>query len=87
MDSDNAKSIDYKQTEEMVDYFLDNGFTYFDTAYPYHEEMSEDAVNRCLVRGIREINLFLQTRMPIMRVKSQSDYQMFFEEQLRRMRC
>ena len=43
LDSDNAKSIDYKQTEEMVDYFLDNGFTYFDTAYPYHEEMSEDA--------------------------------------------
>ena len=84
LDSDNAKSIDYKQTEEMVDYFLDNGFTYFDTAYPYHEEMSEDAVNRCLVKRHPRDKFVLADKMPIMRVKSQSDYQMFFEEQLRR---
>ena len=27
--------VDYEQTSKMVDYFLENGFNYFDTAYIY----------------------------------------------------
>ena len=34
-------TIDYEAGKEMVDYALDNGITYFDTAYKYHEGEAE----------------------------------------------
>lgn len=39
--------IDLEQTKEMVDMFLEAGFTYFDTAWAY--EGSEDAIRQALV--------------------------------------
>ena len=39
--------IDVEQTKQMVDMFLDAGFTYFDTAWAY--EGSEDAIRQALV--------------------------------------
>ena len=40
-------AIDIEQTKEMVDLFLDAGFTYFDTAWAYAG--SEDAIRQALV--------------------------------------
>ena len=40
-------SIDIEQTSEMVDLFLDAGFTYFDTAYVY--QGSEKAIRKALI--------------------------------------
>ena len=40
-------AIDIEQTKEMVDLFLDAGFTYFDTAWAYPG--SEDAIRQALV--------------------------------------
>ena len=37
-------SIDIEQTKEMVDRFMEAGFTYFDTAWAY--KGSEDAIRR-----------------------------------------
>ena len=42
-------SIDIEQTKEMVDLFLDAGFTYFDTAYVYDNGESEKAAKAALV--------------------------------------
>ena len=39
--------IDVEQTKEMVDLFLEAGFTYFDTAWAYAG--SEDAIRQALV--------------------------------------
>ena len=39
--------IDVEQVKEMVDLFLDAGFTYFDTAWAYAG--SEDAIRQALV--------------------------------------
>lgn len=41
--------IDIKQTKEMVDLFMDAGFTYFDTAYVYDGGESEKATKEALV--------------------------------------
>ena len=38
--------IDYEQVNAMVDAFLADGYTYFDTAYVY--EGSEEAFRRCI---------------------------------------
>lgn len=41
--------IDIEETKEMVDEFLSNGFTYFDTAYVYDQGDSEKAIKEALV--------------------------------------
>lgn len=40
--------IDIRQVSQMVDAFLEGGFTYFDTAYVYVG--SEDAIAKALVK-------------------------------------
>ncbi len=40
--------VDLEQTKEMVDYFLDHGFNYFDTAHGYISGKSEKAIRECL---------------------------------------
>ncbi len=41
-------TVDFEQTSKMVDAFLARGFNYFDTAHPYIQGGSEEAVKRCL---------------------------------------
>ena len=40
----NSECIDLEQVNRMTDHFLAQGYTYFDTAYPYHMGFSERAV-------------------------------------------
>lgn len=47
-DPNEAGSIDVEQTKQMVDSFLEQGFTYFDTAWMYCAFQSENAVKTCL---------------------------------------
>ena len=48
-DPQDSKSIDMETLCKMVDTFMEAGFNYFDTAYPYHEQMSEVAIRKALV--------------------------------------
>ena len=47
LDENDKKSVDMEQVRFMVDEFLSRGFTYFDTAYMYHEFTSE-IVEMCI---------------------------------------
>ena len=49
LDQNNQKSFDMPQLCSMVDAFLERGFTYFDTAYMYHDFESERVMK--LLRG------------------------------------
>ena len=40
------KDIDYAKVQEMIDLYMSRGFSYFDTAYVYHEGHSEEVVKR-----------------------------------------
>ena len=42
-------NIDIELTKKMVDYFISEGFTYFDTAWMYCGFKSEDAAGEALV--------------------------------------
>ena len=42
------EEVDVEQTNKMVDYFIENGFNYFDTAHGYLNGKSEKAVKTCL---------------------------------------
>ena len=48
LDAEDPKSIDLETFKQMADLYLEGGFCYFDTAYPYHEGLSEEAVRRCV---------------------------------------
>ena len=83
-DPDNPGSVDLEQFKRMVDLYMERGFCYFDTAYPYHEGHSEDAVRQCVVERYPRESFLLADKMPIVQVKSGSDYERFFAERLRR---
>ena len=51
----NFKAVDIAEVERMVDTFLERGFTYFDTAYMYHDFHSECVVREALVEQQRRI--------------------------------
>ena len=69
---------------EMIDSYLEQGFKYFDTAYPYHNGRSEEAVGRCLVQRYARDRFFLASKMPVWLVKEYADYGKYFEEQLKK---
>lgn len=48
-DPDNASAIDIEILKQMVDHFIENGFTYFDTAWMYNGFNSENAAREALV--------------------------------------
>ena len=83
-DPENPRSVDLEQFKRMVDLYLARGFCYFDTAYPYHGEYSEDAVRQALVERYPRESFLLADKMPILHVTAAEDYDRFFSEQLRR---
>ena len=83
-DSEDPRSIDLAQFQQMADLFMERGFRYFDTAYPYHDGYSEEAVRQCVVERYPRDSFLLADKMPILQVKEPGDYERFFAEQLRR---
>ncbi|ADD68876.1 aldo/keto reductase [Denitrovibrio acetiphilus DSM 12809] len=74
--------IDYAHLSEMVDRFLEGGFSYFDTAYPYHKGLSETAARKALVERHPRESFLLADKMPTFIVEKSDDYQRIFDEQL-----
>jgi predicted aldo/keto reductase-like oxidoreductase len=56
--------VDIRQVKEMVDLFLEKGFTYFDTAYGYINGLSEAAVKEALVDRYERDRYQLATKLP-----------------------
>lgn len=70
---------------EMVDSFIKNGFTYFDTAYMYHNCTSESAVRDALTSRYPRDSYTLATKLPVWMVEGGSDgLTPFFERQLKK---
>ena len=75
-------SVDLEQFCTMVDTFIDNGFTYFDTAYPYHQKQSELFVKKALVERYPRNSFTLADKLPVPFMKVKEDAQRIFDEQL-----
>lgn len=75
--------VDEAQVERMVDYAIAHGVNYFDTAYPYHNGLSEIIIAKALSRYPRE-KYFLATKYPGHQISSAYDPEAIFEEQLRK---
>lgn len=79
---EDAKSIDYDQTCKMVDTFLEKGFTYFDTAYMYHDYASEKMMKKALTQRYERSSFTLATKLPSFLLKKEEDMERIFNEQL-----
>lgn len=82
LNSDDPTSIDIEQVKLMVDTFLNRGFTYFDTAYMYHNFKSENAVKEVLVSRHPRNSFTLASKLPTMLLKTKEDQERIFNEQL-----
>ena len=82
LDPNDQKSIDMEQLKKMVDLFLDRGFTYFETAYMYHDFASERAVKTALVERHARDCFTLTSKLPTMMLKTKEDQERIFNEQL-----
>jgi len=56
-------NIDIELTKKMVDYFISEGFTYFDTAWMYCGFKSEDAAGEALVKRHKRDEFTLATKL------------------------
>lgn len=81
-DKNDQASINMDELKRMVDTFLERGFTYFDTAYMYHNFKSEIAAREALVKRYPRDRFTLTSKMPTMFLKKKEDMERIFNEQL-----
>ncbi|MFO7161040.1 MAG: aldo/keto reductase [[Clostridium] cellulosi] len=74
--------IDINRVNTMVDAYMKNGFTYFDTAYVY--QGSEVALRKSLVERYPRDSFFVADKMPGWVLNSKEDLQKVFDEQRKR---
>ena len=82
IEPENDRAVDMRQVERMVDAFIEWGFTYFDTAYMYHDFTSECVAREALVKRHARDSFTLASKLPTMFLKKEDDQERIFGEQL-----
>ncbi len=82
---DKDGKVDRAATVDMVDYALEKGINYFDTAWPYHGGTSELILGEALSRHPRE-SYFLATKYPGHQDLPEYRPELIFEQQLTKCR-
>ena len=80
----NNKNIDIEKLKDMADAFIKAGGTYFDTAYPYHQGMSEVAFREAVVKRYPRSSYTVTDKLPIFAIQRAEQMQPIFDEQLER---
>jgi len=81
--NETGKSItDEQESIKMIQYAIENGVNYFDTAYVYKD--SEATVGKALNGGLRE-KIFLATKCPVDKVNKREDFDTLLDESLKRL--
>ncbi len=84
LDENDQTSIDLEATNQMVDAFLERGFTYFDTAWMYCGFRSENAVKEILVKRHPRESFTLATKLHAEFINKLEDRDIIFETQLQK---
>ena len=82
IDGDDSR-IDEAATFEMVDYAMEHGVNYFDTAWGYHGGNSETVMGKALARHPRD-SYYLADKFPGYDLSNMDKVRGIFEEQLRK---
>ena len=78
-----GKEVDMAELEKMVQYAMDCGMNYFDTAYMYVDGKSENAIGEVLKKYPRE-SFILTDKSPAYLINSKEDVLRIFNEQLKK---
>ena len=81
LDPNDPSKIDLEQTKQMVDTFIERGFTYFDTAWMYCGFQSENATKEVLVDRHPRDSYTLATKLHAGYIKTKEDRDHIFNEQ------
>jgi|SRR6056297_305894 len=82
--TDDDGNIKKNESEKMLDYAVDNGVNYFDTAWPYHGEKSEPFVGNYFQDNRKDI--YLATKLPSWKIEKREDMDEYFKKQLKRLK-
>ena len=84
LDDNDESSVDLKQVKEMVDLYMDRGFNYFDTAYPYHMGNSEVAFKKAVAERYPRESYVIADKLPLFLINNNDQLEPIFNEQLER---
>ena len=84
LDENDPSKIDIEQVKQMVDTFIKNGFTYFDTAWMYCGFNSENAAREALVERYPRNAYTLATKLHSGFIQTKDDRDKIFNEQLKK---
>ena len=82
--SDDPKDIDLPQIFEMVDRYIESGFNYFDTAYGYHDGLSEVALRKAVTERYPREDVIIADKLPVYMLKPSHNLEEIFSEQKER---
>ena len=77
------EAVDVGAVMEMVDYFMEAGFNYFDTARPYHSGASEGVLKTCLTSRYPRESYVLTDKLSPTKFETEEDIRPLFEDQLK----
>lgn len=78
---ENGADINEAATAEMIDYAMENGVNYYDTAWGYHDGNSETVMGRVLA-GYPRNSFYLATKFPGYDLSNMDKVEEIFEKQL-----
>lgn len=81
-EADDPSKVKMKEACEMVDTFLDRGFTYFDTSFLYQGGHNEENVREVLVKRHARDSFELATKLPSFLISEKEKVKETFEQQL-----
>lgn len=85
LDKDDDTSVDLETVKKMADTFIEQGFSYFDTAFPYHHGHSEIAFREAVVKRYPRLAYTITDKLSLFAMKSPDEMSAFFEGQRERL--
>ena len=78
-------AIDIERTKAMVDRFMAEGFTYFDTAAPYHQGESETAFRKAVSERYPRESYIITDKLSLFKIEKAEDIPSFFDTQFEKL--
>ena len=76
--------IDIEQVKQMADLYLENGYSYFDSAYNYNGGLSEEAFREAVAKRYDRDAFQFTTKIPLRRLMDRTEMRAMTDESLRR---
>lgn len=77
-----GEEVDCAEFSEMVDYFMANGFNYFDTAHSYIKGKSEPAIRECLTKRYPRESYILVDKLSSWNFEKEEEIRPLFNDML-----